>query len=607
MPRITRGVSGLLSLAAWFGLAAGVVEAVISLGLRRAGVPVRVPAEILWIAPVVDLALFLIIGVVLTLLVRALPASMRSHAVFLTFLWVLAYIVLEIFDVMRPWAVLVLSLGVAVEGSRRLSSSDRGIHAMARTFVSLLVAAAVLVSTGIVWAPLHERTAKSRLPPPVPGTPNVLFITLDTLRADHVSAYGYSRPTTPNLDRVAQQGVLFENAFSNASWTLPSHASMLTGRYPHDHRADWRQPMNADVPTLTELFAGKGYATAAFAANTSYVSPEWGLGRGFTRFDVYGGSIADDVVRTVFGRRLALNILPRVGYLDIPGRKRAARLDDDFLKWLEGIDSRPFFALLNFLDAHDPYLTAEPFHSMYSPTPARGDVINFQFQPDRFRRKPKPTAAEIQAEIDGYDGCVTYLDAQLGRLFSELARRGLDRNTFVIVSSDHGESFGNHDLFGHGNALYFETVHVPLVVAWPGHVPAGRRVSAVVGLDRLPATIEQLIDPSSGRRSFPGRSLASAWSATGARDAGETGVPVLSEVTGLPGGPPGYPTSRGSLRSLISRDWHMILSSSGETELFAWPDDPEERTNLAATERGRAAVAALTRTINEMGAGSAAK
>jgi len=600
-------VAGLLSLAAWFGLAAGVVEAVISIGLRYVGVPIGVSAAILWIAPVIDLSLFLIIGAALTLVIRALPTSMRSHVVFLTFLWVLAYIVLEIFDVMRPWAVLVLSLGIAVEGSRRLSVSDRAVQAMARTFVSLLAVAAVLVLTGILWGPLHERAAKSRLPPPVAGTPNVLFITLDTLRADHVSAYGYSRTTTPNLDRVARQGVLFENAFSNASWTLPSHASMLTGLYPHDHHADWRQPMNANVPTLTELFAGRGYVTAAFAANTSYVSPEWGLGRGFTRFDVYGDSIVDDAVRTAFGRRLALNILPRVGYFDIPGRKRAARLNDEFLKWLDGVESRPFFALLNFLDAHDPYLTADPFQSMYSPTPSRGDVINFQFQPDTFRRKPKPTAVEVQAEIDAYDGCVTYLDAQLGRLFGELARRGLDRNTLVIVSSDHGESFGNHDLFGHGNALYFETVHVPLVVAWPGHVPAGRRVSQVVGLNRLAATIEQLTDASSGRRSFPGRSLASAWSAPGSRDAEETDAPVLSEVTGLPGGPPGYPVSRGSLRSLISRDWHLILSTSGETELFAWPDDPEERTNLATTERGRAAVATLTRTINEMGAGGAAK
>jgi hypothetical protein len=135
MPRITRGVSGLLSLAAWFGLAAGVVEAVISIGLRHVGVPIRVSAEILWIAPVVDLGLFLIIGAALTLVVRALPTSMRSHVVFLTFLWVLAYIVLEIFDVMRPWAVLVLSLGIAVEGSRRLSASDRGVQAMERTFV----------------------------------------------------------------------------------------------------------------------------------------------------------------------------------------------------------------------------------------------------------------------------------------------------------------------------------------------------------------------------------------------------------------------------------------------------------------------------------------
>jgi arylsulfatase A-like enzyme len=261
------------------------------------------------------------------------------------------------------------------------------------------------------------------------------------------------------------------------------------------------------LTTLAETLANHGYRNAAFSANTSYVAPEWGLGRGFSRFDVHGGSLAADAVDTVFGRRLALNLLPRAGYFDIVGRKRAADVNRAFLAWLDHGSDRPFFALLNYLDVHDPYITVAPYDTSFSARPARGDVINFQFQPHAFRRKATIGTADVQAEIDAYDGCLRYLDSQLGALFAELERRGLDGETLTIITADHGESFGNHDLFGHGNSLYFETLHVPLVVIWPGHVPAGRRLPQVVGLDRLPATVEQLVEPSATRRVFPGRSL----------------------------------------------------------------------------------------------------
>ena len=602
-PRITRGVAGPLILAAWFGLATGVLEALISIVLRQVDWPVRVPVEILWIAPLVDLALFLAVGVALALFVRVFPMRGRPRFILVLCLWMLGFAVLGVFDSMRQWAALLLSLGVAVEGARRLPQWDRCVRLVQRTFVPLTIVTAVLALIGFVWAPLREQSARRRLPASPIGAPNVLFITLDTLRADHVSAYGYSRTTTPNLDRVARQGVLFEHAFSNASWTLPSHASMLTGRFPHEHRADWMRPMDARIATIVEPFAARGYLTAAFAANTSYVAPEWGLGRGFSRFDVYAGSPADAVVRTVFGRRLALNVLPRVGFFDIPGRKRAAQINDGFLNWLDAVDDRPFFAFLNYLDAHDPYITADPFHSKYSPTPARGDVINYQLQPNAFRRKPVVTTAEAQAEIDAYDGCIAYLDAELGRLMAELARRGLSRNTLVVIASDHGESFGNHNLFGHGNSAYLETLHVPLVMVWPGHIPADVRISPAVGLERLPATIVELVDPRAGNHGFPGHSLAATWS--GSRTSGTTtpAEPVLSEVTHVAGGPAGYPTSGGSLTSLISGEWHLVVSTAGATELYAWPRDPQEEVNLAASPQGQAVVDALKKTLQQMGAG----
>jgi arylsulfatase A-like enzyme len=600
-PRITRAIGDLLALAAWFGLVTGVAEAAISSALRQAGWPVRVSADILWVAPVVDLALFLIVGAALIPLIRPLRVRARLPLILVVFLWMLGFTVLEVLNLMRPWAGLMLSLGVAVEGGRRLPGWDHSVRLVRRTLVPLVTVAVVVGLTGFVWSPWRERTVRGRLPAPQPGVPNVLFITLDTLRADHVSAYGYARATTPNLDRFARKGVLFEHAFSNAPWTLPSHASMLTGRYPHEHGADWREPMDATVPTLVEAFAARGYATAAFAANTSYVAPEWGLGRGFSRFDVYGGSPADDVVRTALGRRLASNALPLVGFFDIPGRKPAAQLNDGFLTWLDGVEGRPFFAFLNFLDAHDPYLSPDRFHFRYSATPARGDVINFQFQTDAFRRKPVISPAEVQAEIDAYDGCLAYLDAELGRLLAELGRRGLDRNTLVVIASDHGESFGNHNLFGHGNSAYLETLHVPLVMVWPGHVPSDVRVSPSIGLERLPATIIELIDPRAGSGSFPGHSLVPTWAAADA--AAQPMDPILSEVSHVTGGPSAYPTSGGSLTSLIAGEWHLVLSTNGGTELYSWPRDPQEQVNLADSPQGRVVVDAMKKTIQQMGAG----
>jgi arylsulfatase A-like enzyme len=341
------------------------------------------------------------------------------------------------------------------------------------------------------------------------------------------------------------------------------------------------------------VLTARGYVTAAFAANTAYVTPEWGLARGFSRFEVYGSSLADDAMRTVYGRKLALNVLPRIGYFDVPGRKRAADVNAEFLRWLDKIPDRPFFALLNYFDVHDPYLTAADYEARFATDVPRGDLVNFQFQPNVFRRKPTLSAGEIQTEIDGYDGCLSYLDAELGRLFAELAKRGLDRRTLVVLTSDHGESFGNHDLFGHGNSLYVETLHVPLILSWPQTIPSGVRVSGVASLHQIPATVLDLL--GAGTAPLPGRSLAKRWTSEAGPDPG----PVLSEVS--PGrfkeGPPNYPTTAGGLRSLVTDRWHLILSESGHAELYAWREDRDEARNLADTPAGRQTIRELTQDL----------
>jgi arylsulfatase A-like enzyme len=481
---------------------------------------------------------------------------------------------------MHQVAALILSLGVGVQIARLLQRREERALSFFRRSIAVLIAAATLSGVvGASWNGWRERGMVKGLAEAQDDSPNLLLITLDTLRADHLSAYGYHRPTSPNIDRLAGEGAMFVNAFSNSSWTLPSHASMFTGRLPNEHKADWTDPLDEKYPTLAEALASRGYRCAAFSANTSYVAPEWGLARGFSRFETYGNSLIGDAAFTVYGRKLALNLLPRLGYYDIPGRKRASEINREFYDWLEGNGERPFFAFLNYFDLHDPYLTVAPHRTRFSDKVTRGNLVNFQFQPETFRRKPALTPEEVQVELDSYDGCLAYLDAQLGELMAELARRGLDKKTLIIVTSDHGESFGSHDLFGHGNSLYLETLRVPLIFDWPGKIASGARFSEVVSLRQVPSTVMEFLNLSASSP-FPGESLAGLMAR--AFDKPTSNI-ALSELS--PGrfrsGPPNYPTTAGGLKSLVTAEYHLIVSESGRAELYRWQDDPQEARNLA--------------------------
>jgi arylsulfatase A-like enzyme len=571
----------VLLIAVWFGFFAGLTEGLAANFLR--GVPgfaVRVSSTILWIAPAFNLVMFLMIGIAVTALSRLkknLPIEPWAVGLFT---WVFLFGILLLFGKINQYASLILSLGVGVQIARFVRTHEQRVSSFFRKSIVALFVTALLVGTaGAFWDNGRERYFVGKLPQARPNTPNVILITLDTLRADHLSSYGYQRSTSPNLDRLAKSGVLFENAFSNSSWTLPAHASMFTGLLAYEHSADWTQPLDGKRLTLAEALAGLGYLTAAFSANTSYVAPEWGLGQGFTRFKVHGNSLVEDATSTVYGKKLALNILPRLGYFDIPGRKSGSQVNDEFFKWLDQTNGKPFFAFLNYFDLHDPYLTEAPYQTRFSDNVTNGNVINFQFQANAFRRKQSLTEQEIQAELDSYDGCLAYLDAKLGEMLAELTKRGLDKNTLVIVTSDHGEAFGNHDLFGHGNGLYLDTLHVPLIFVWPGKIPSDIRVSHLVSLHNIPASVMALIGTTNGP-SFPGRPLGDFWSGNAANFGSEV---VLSELS--PGrfkdGPSNYPTRKGGLRSLVNEDWHFILSESGATELYAWRNDLNETRNLA--------------------------
>lgn len=579
--------SQVAPIAAAWGLAFGMIEGLMDMALRFApGFTIRTTPDILLIAPFFDLLLFLLIGAGLSIPFAILGIRPGIGFVMAVLCWVALFGGFLIVGHLEQIAALLLTLGIAFQIGRLMRRRERAIQARLRgALLILFVTAAGLGLIGTQWDNWRENQTVSNLPPAPSNGPNVLLITLDALRADHVSAYGYQRPTTPNLDQLAQRGVLFEDAFANSSWTLPAHASLFTGRLPHEHKADWSNSLDGTYPTLAETFAARGYLTAAFAANPAYVVPETGLARGFDHFQIYGNSLPDAANRTVYGRKLALDLLPRVGYYDLPGRKSAAQVNDEFFNWLNQNEGRPFFAFLNYFDVHDPYLTSMPYAHKFSDQVADGSVINYQFQSHAFRRKPVITPQESQMEIDAYDGALAYLDSQMGALFSELARRGLDKNTLIVVTADHGEAFGNHDLYGHGNSLYLEALRVPLIFYWQGEIPSGRQVERIASLHQIPATILDLIGYTPSV--FPGPSLAGLWLRDTGGDSSDDAV--LAELS--PGrfkdGPSNYPVASGALKSLITSQWHLIESESGALELYAWHQDPNEADNLAGTAAGK--------------------
>jgi arylsulfatase A-like enzyme len=269
-----------------------------------------------------------------------------------------------------------------------------------------------------------------------------------------------------------------------------------------------------------------------------------------------------------------------VDYYQDLGRKSAESVNSQFLTWLSGREKRPFFVFLNYFDAHGPYVAPAPFNVKFGPSRP--------IEQNGTAHKSELSADEIAAMIDGYDSSIAYLDHELGRLMDELERRQVLDDTLVIITSDHGEEFGEHDVFGHGHTLYMPSVHVPLLVRFPGRTPAGASVSENVTLRDLPATIIDLLGGTVDA-TFPGRSLARLWSS-----APEPGpLPpssVLSEVSHVINAPPYLPVAKGDMKSVTLGTLRYIRNGDASEELYSLEDDTAERRNLARSEAGRPAL-----------------
>lgn len=579
-------LTGWETLAFWgaFGLLAGLAE-VVMLGVTKFGLGkiLWLGPHVLWMAPLTSLVTFLALGVPFALSRQVLGwvPSLRTQTFLAAAIGATGAV--SILPGLHYLAVLVLGTGIAVQTTRLLARRE-AYRGMGRRILPLSMGTVVLLALAVIGL---ERLAVRRFGPvgeAPQGAPNVLLITVDTERAASLSLYGYAKPTTPELDAFAASGATFDLAFSTATWTLNGHATLLTGRYPHELSSDWEVPLDDTFTTLGEYLAENGYATAGFVANLFYCQREFGLRRGFSHFEDFKINLQEFVLSTALGRRLGHSGTIRrfVGFYDFLARKDAESLTDDFLDWARRNDGeRPFFAWLNYFDTHELYLPPSPYQERFA---EGGDAWDYSQVIHRIRgydldawRRMRSKAAEEGAR-PAYEGAVAYSDAHMGRMFSELADMGQLDNTIVVVTSDHGELFGEHGLDHHSNSLYTQVLHVPLVIRFPERVPAGFRVSKPVTLRDVPATIASLVGLPATEVPIPGEPLDRFWDPS--REF-QGASPVLGRL--IPNRQGGRP--RGRWLSVVVDDrYHYMIRPNGTEEVYDLWTDLAETENLVDRE-----------------------
>ena len=412
------------------------------------------------------------------------------------------------------------------------------------------------------------------------------MIVWDTVRAYNVKSYGYARDTTPNLTQWARKGVQYNYSLSPAPWTFPSHACFFTGQWPLTTNTQWKMTLDTPDPTLAEYLASRGYQTAGFVANTNCCTYESGLERGFAHYEDYALTPSTILARTVPGDWILAKVLRLGGWYHAAKWTRlqsrdAREINAAFLDWLgRRRPDRPFFAFLNYFDAHEPYIPPPGFAGRFGMR--LEDRRDFEFLLDYTavdkRDSPK---RDILMARDGYDDCIAYLDEQLGRLLGELERQGVLSNTDVIITSDHGEGFGDHGILGHSYSVHLNEIGVPLVILSPD-APADKQVFHPVSLRDLPATVVDRLGLSAGSP-FPGRSLAAFWRSPSGGGPPDIATPAFSEqvsrTSSKPGPGPGG-VLPGIQMSIVSSNHHYIRDGAGGERLYELLSDPFERTDL---------------------------
>jgi arylsulfatase A-like enzyme len=387
-------------------------------------------------------------------------------------------------------------------------------------------------------------------PRPAAIRPNLVLVVIDTLRADHVGAYGYTRATTPRLDALAARGVRFEGAHAATSWTLPSVVSMLTGTYPAEHGVDLvDSALNEKRPTIATLLRAAGYETAAFCANAAMLTEVQGVAQGFDRFE---------------------NVSP-AGEDPFKGGPGADRVTDAALAWLAVRDgSWPYFLYVHYFDPHGPYHPPSTYAQRFGMAADEPMLQNPGKQTMALLGKV-PAEPELDVLRTLYDGEIAFTDAEVGRLVDRLASGGDD--PLVVVTADHGEEFGEHGGMQHGRTLFEEVLHVPLLVAGAG-VARGVVVTTPVSLVSLAATFLDFARVAT-TTAFAGASLEPVLR-------GEP-APLAMLFADL-----GTPAAQHRLAA-IDGSWKLVLDKGFVASLYDLAADPKETVSRHTTETSRLA------------------
>jgi len=492
--------------------------------------------------------------------------------------------------------VVLVVLGSAALPRFDMSLSRRTVLAF------VLVALTFLVSFQLHQGPrvLPSRVAASARS----GAPTIILIVLDTVRADHLSLYGYDRETTPNLQHFSLGATVYRNASSSGDMTLPSHGSLFTGLYPSRHGAyltdDYpvtsdpdkealaqivnmvANPLADEFDTMAEILQGCGYRTFGIISNYGILHPDFGLAQGFDYFDYRVPEDRETSPRSYFVHSALHGIYKRLVYSSAPPRqtRSAEEITDAILERLPDAQSseNPFFLFVNYMDAHWPYLPPPPYDNLF---PGKQEIFSDEDYGSVYdnvvyggRELPAPARSHL---VSQYDGAIAYLDNSLARLFDNLKDAGLYDSSMIIVTSDHGEAFGERNVIGHAVSVHQDQISVPLIIKYPGQTTGSVVNSPANGVDLLPTVLDVVGHTTDAK--VQGRSLAEFEEKTGS---------VFSESF------PWYLTLRAKRfdslqRAVTSTRFKLIRSDNGERELYDLKADPLETTNVYELHRDIAA------------------
>ncbi len=411
----------------------------------------------------------------------------------------------------------------------------------------------------------------------------VIVVLADTLRRHHLGLYGHDRPNTPNLGRMAEEGVLFRDAISQATWTKVSVPSILSSLYPTTHQiVSFNDRLPSAAVTMAEVFQSAGFATWA-SSSVPFSGQLTNLHQGVeVLHEEASVQLPEGVSDTKTGRYFI----------------------DELTPWLERHHDVPFFAFVHAMDPHSPFKPYPPYDTLWTDAAAAArwerelEQIRPHIKHPLLQRFGMPTRAEMEAggvEIEPYldherawyDASILALDAEIGRLRELLERLGRDRDTVIVFVSDHGEEFLEHGNHWHGLNVYSEMIEVPLLLHWPGGLPAGTVIDTTVQtLDMMPTVVELAGLPIP--RTAQGKSLAPLWAEGGAA---QRRLPVVAErKTPMPmtGGPDDAFIGSDSL-AIVEAEWKLIWNvrqgeGVPEHELFHRLSDPFDQTNVAAEQ-----------------------